>query len=276
MTKLQSLHPVLQSALRSATDAGRHAAAAAAPGQARGVDVARLARLCGLSAADGSAARRDIEQLLGWVAPIAAANLRLEKDVAPLVSFARDAAVPVAFGEAKTEDAECKGRALLKCSRSVDQATGLYIYPLPTIKVIAPWRIPAFFHDRNALLAYATEKDIPVFQTVAKPWSTDETLHHISEEDPNVTPPKDMWKLITDPEDSPNIPERIAITFEGGKPVKAQNKDDGKVITDGLEQFLYLSHLGRKHGIGRIDIVENRFIGIKRLELDASVSNCGT
>ncbi|KAI9338525.1 argininosuccinate synthase [Obelidium mucronatum] len=141
----------------------------------------------------------------------------------------------------------------------------------PSIKVIAPWRIPEFFErfpGRPALLAYAAEKGIPVFQTAAKPWSTDENLYHISYEagileDPNVTPPKDMWKLITDPEDAPNTPERISITFEGGKPVKIVNKVDGTTITDGLDQFLYLNQLGRKHGVGRIDIVENRFIGIK-------------
>ncbi|KAJ3229246.1 argininosuccinate synthetase [Chytriomyces hyalinus] len=141
----------------------------------------------------------------------------------------------------------------------------------PSIKVIAPWRIPEFFErfpGRPALLDYAAEKGIPVFQTAAKPWSTDENLYHISYEagileDPNVTPPKDMWKLITDPEDAPTTPERISIHFENGKPVKVVNKGDGKTCTDGLDLFLYLNHLGRKHGVGRIDIVENRFIGIK-------------
>ncbi|KAI9356988.1 argininosuccinate synthase [Zopfochytrium polystomum] len=146
-----------------------------------------------------------------------------------------------------------------------------YLALEPTIQIIAPWRIPEFFErfpGRSALLEYAASKGIPVFQTAAKPWSTDENLFHISYEagileDPNITPPKDMWKLITDPEDAPNTPERITIEFKKGKPVAVRNLDDGKVITDGLEQFLYLNALGRKHGIGRIDIVENRFIGIK-------------
>ena len=87
----------------------------------------------------------------------------------------------------------------------------------PSIQVIAPWRNPAFFKKfpgRPALLAYAEEKGIPVFQTAAKPWSTDENLYHISYEagileNPNTTPPKDMWKLTVDPEDAPNQPERI-------------------------------------------------------------------
>ncbi|TPX68779.1 argininosuccinate synthase [Spizellomyces sp. 'palustris'] len=142
----------------------------------------------------------------------------------------------------------------------------------PTIKVIAPWRDPDFyerFPGRPALLEYAAEKGIPVFQTAAKPWSTDENLYHISFEagileDPNVTPPTDMWKLTVDPENAPNTPERIAVHFENGKPVKVENATDkSAVYTDPLELFLYLNQLGRKHGIGRIDIVENRFIGIK-------------
>jgi argininosuccinate synthase len=141
----------------------------------------------------------------------------------------------------------------------------------PKIQVIAPWRIPEFynrFQGRSDLLAYAAEKGIPVQQTAAKPWSTDENLYHISFEagileDPNVTPPKEMWKLTTNPEEAPDAPEHIAITFKAGVPVKVENLDDGHVETDALDLFIYLNTLGRKHGVGRVDIVENRFIGIK-------------
>ncbi|KAJ1856395.1 argininosuccinate synthetase [Coemansia sp. RSA 1822] len=141
----------------------------------------------------------------------------------------------------------------------------------PKLQVIAPWRIPEFyqrFPGRNALLAYAAEKGIPVSQTPSKPWSTDENLFHISYEagileDPNVTPPKDMWKLTVDPEDAPNTPERITITFKEGKPVRVTNESDGTDVTDPLDLFLYLNTVARRNGVGRIDIVENRFIGIK-------------
>jgi argininosuccinate synthase len=142
----------------------------------------------------------------------------------------------------------------------------------PTIQVIAPWRDPAFYNrfpGRPALLAYAAEKGIPVVQTAAKPWSTDENLYHISYEagileNPLTAPPKDMWKLTTDPEDAPNTPERISIFFKNGIPYKVENRDTKKVIENkDLELFLYLNELGRKHGVGRLDIVENRFIGIK-------------
>jgi len=141
----------------------------------------------------------------------------------------------------------------------------------PSIKVIAPWRLPVFcerFQGRSDLLKYAAEKGISVSQTPSKPWSTDENLFHISYEagileDPDVTPPRDMWKLTADVEDAPDKPEHITIEFQKGIPVKVTNNDDNTIVTDSLDLFLYLNTIARKHGIGRIDIVENRFIGIK-------------
>ena len=70
-----------------------------------------------------------------------------------------------------------------------------------------------------------------------------------------------MWKLTTDPEKAPSTPDRITIQFNGGLPVKVI--DQNKTYTDEVDIFLALNALGRKHGIGRIDIVENRFIGVK-------------
>ncbi|KTA96089.1 Argininosuccinate synthase [Nakaseomyces glabratus] len=145
----------------------------------------------------------------------------------------------------------------------------------PDVQVIAPWRLPEFFNrfaGRKDLLDYAAEKGIPVAQTKAKPWSTDENMAHISYEagileDPNTTPPKDMWKLITDPMDAPNTPQDITLDFEKGIPVKLTYKDNstGKehVVTDALELALHVSNLGRANGVGRIDIVENRYINLK-------------
>ncbi|KAI9016020.1 argininosuccinate synthase [Hyaloraphidium curvatum] len=141
----------------------------------------------------------------------------------------------------------------------------------PSIKVIAPWRIPAFynrFQGRQDLLEYAAEKGIPVVQTKKAPWSMDENLYHISFEagileDPDCSPPDGMWKLTANAEDAPNTPEKIEIVFKDGVPIEVKNLEDGTVKTDALELFLYLNQLGRKHGIGRIDIVENRFIGVK-------------
>jgi argininosuccinate synthase len=124
------------------------------------------------------------------------------------------------------------------------------------------------FAGRSALLDFAAEKNIHVAQTKAKPWSTDENLFHISYEagileDPNITPPKEMWKLTVDPEDAPNTPERITITFEQGIPVKVVNHNDGHVETEAVKLFTYLNTVARRNGVGRIDIVESRFIGVK-------------
>lgn len=145
----------------------------------------------------------------------------------------------------------------------------------PDIKCITPWRMPEFFErfaGRKDLLDYAAEKGIPVTQTKAKPWSTDENQAHISYEagileDPNTTPPKDMWKLITDPTDAPEKPQDLAIEFSKGVPVKLSYKcnQTGKdvVVTKPLDIFLAASNLGRAHGVGRIDIVEDRYINLK-------------
>jgi argininosuccinate synthase len=140
----------------------------------------------------------------------------------------------------------------------------------PDVKVIAPWRMPEFinkFVGRKDLLNYAAEKGIPVTQTQEKPWSTDENLAHISYEagileDPDVTPPKDMWKLTVDPTDAPDTPEDFTVFFEKGNPVKIVY-ENGKEVTDSVDLFLTANAIARRNGVGRIDIVENRFIGIK-------------
>jgi len=142
----------------------------------------------------------------------------------------------------------------------------------PDIKVIAPWRLPEFYNrfaGRQALLDYASKNKIPVQQTAAKPWSTDENLFHISYEagileDPNITPPEDMWKLTTALTSAPATPEPISIEFKAGLPVKVTlPAEQNRTVTDPVDIFLTLNTLARKHGIGRIDIVENRFIGVK-------------
>jgi argininosuccinate synthase len=140
----------------------------------------------------------------------------------------------------------------------------------PTIQVIAPWRIPEFyetFKGRNDLLDYAAKKGIPVTSTKSAPWSMDENLAHCSYEagileDPNVEPPSEMWKLTQSPFDAPNEPEDVVIEFRKGLPVSLSAKSTG-TVTEPTELFLAANALARKHGVGRIDIVENRFIGLK-------------
>lgn len=139
----------------------------------------------------------------------------------------------------------------------------------PKIQVIAPWRIPKFFdrfQGRNDLLDYAAATDIPVTSTKAKPYSMDDNIAHCSYEagmleDPSVPPPDDMWTRTNDPRTAPDEPVDITVVFKQGLPVELGAGD--KKYTDSLELFMVLNDIGKKAGIGRIDIVENRFIGLK-------------
>jgi argininosuccinate synthase len=139
----------------------------------------------------------------------------------------------------------------------------------PGMTVIAPWKMPEFldrFKGRSDLMSYCAEHGIPVDASPKAPYSMDENLYHISYEsgvleDPNHPPVKDMFRLTVDPVDAPDQPEYITVSFKNGIPVKLTT-DEGEV-SDPLQLFMECNRLGGKHGIGRIDIVENRFIGIK-------------
>jgi len=141
----------------------------------------------------------------------------------------------------------------------------------PGIKIISPWKDPEFlsvFKGRTDLLRYASEKNIPVKATLAKPYSEDENLMHISHEagileDPMFSVQKSMLVKMVMPQDAPDRETRIVITFKDGIPVKVLNKDDGTVKEDPYELFDYLNKLGGENGIGLLDMVENRFVGIK-------------
>jgi argininosuccinate synthase len=141
----------------------------------------------------------------------------------------------------------------------------------PHLQVIAPWKDREFlqrFQGRGDLLAFAREHDIPVEATVEKPYSSDENLMHRSYEagmleDPLQVPPADMFKLTRSPLDAPDTPINLEIEFKDATPVRVENLDDGTVHDDPLGLFVYLNHLGGRHGIGRVDMVENRFVGIK-------------
>ena len=141
----------------------------------------------------------------------------------------------------------------------------------PDIKVISPWKDKEFlqmFKGRTDLLKYASEKKIPVKASIAKPYSEDENLMHISHEagvleDPMFTMSKDMLQKMVMPQDAPDIETRIVINFKDGLPIKVLNKDDGTVKEDPYELFVYLNDIAGKNGIGLLDMVENRFVGIK-------------
>ena len=141
----------------------------------------------------------------------------------------------------------------------------------PKIKVFAPWKDKEFldkFKGRSDLLKYAKEKKIPVSQTVKQPYSEDENLLHISHEagileDPSKECPVEVYNRSNTPEKAPDKVTKIAITFKDGIPVKVENLNDGTVKTDSLDLFIYLNKLGAENGIGHLDMVEDRYVGIK-------------
>ncbi|XP_058015299.1 argininosuccinate synthase [Ahaetulla prasina] len=141
----------------------------------------------------------------------------------------------------------------------------------PQIKIIAPWRMPEFytrFRGRSDLMEYAQDHGIPVPVTPSNPWSMDENLMHISYEggileNPKNHPPSAIYKKTRDPGTAPDCPDILEIEFKKGVPVKVTNMEDGTIYHTSLELFIYLNEIAGKHGVGRIDIVENRFIGMK-------------
>lgn len=132
----------------------------------------------------------------------------------------------------------------------------------PDIKVIAPWRQWPF-KSRQSLIEYASDHGIPVTATKEKPFSMDRNIFHISYEggileDPWEEPPQDMYTMMVPPEKAPDKPQYITLTFNEGNPVTLNG--------DTLSPASLLERLNRvagENGIGRIDIVENRYVGIK-------------
>ena len=132
----------------------------------------------------------------------------------------------------------------------------------PGIKVIAPWREWSF-QGRSDLIAYAKEHNIPVSATHEKPYSTDANLMHISYEggileDPWAGPPEEIFQLTRSPENAKSEAEAIEISFAQGEPVAINGEKLNPVSL--LER---LNRIGGEHGIGRVDLVENRFVGMK-------------
>ena len=136
----------------------------------------------------------------------------------------------------------------------------------PNIKVIAPWREERFrqqFPGRSEMIAYCAAKSIPVEASAKKPYSMDRNLLHISFEsgileDPWMEPPKDMFKLSVSPEDAPDRAEYVTLDFVRGICVAV----NGKRLSP-ANVMRMLNKLGGKHGVGRVDLVENRFVGMK-------------
>ncbi|MBI2661007.1 argininosuccinate synthase, partial [Candidatus Woesearchaeota archaeon] len=146
-----------------------------------------------------------------------------------------------------------------------------YMKLMPGIEIISPWKETEFlaqFNGRADLLKFAKENGIQVEATSEKPYSMDDNIMHISYEagqleDPAFEPDEGMFKKTVSPKQAPDKETKIMIEFKAGIPVKVINLIKKKEVTGSLRLFSYLNKLGSKNGIGRIDLVENRFVGMK-------------
>src|SRR6266516_3582819 len=132
----------------------------------------------------------------------------------------------------------------------------------PDIKVIAPWR-EWEFGGRTDLIAYAEAHGIPVSATIDKPYSTDRNLMHVSYEggileDPWSEPPENIFQMTRSPQDANDEPQYLEIGFQKGEPVSVDTEQLAPVAL-----LSRLNEIGGAHGIGRVDLVENRFVGMK-------------
>ncbi len=132
----------------------------------------------------------------------------------------------------------------------------------PDVKVIAPWR-EWDLKGREDCIAYAARYGIPTGITKEKPYSMDANLYHISYEggvleDPWAEPPAGMWRLTVDPEAAPDTPRVVEVAFEAGTPVAL----DGERM-DPVTLLATANRIAGEHGVGRVDLVENRFVGMK-------------
>ncbi|MFH1663944.1 MAG: argininosuccinate synthase [archaeon] len=142
---------------------------------------------------------------------------------------------------------------------------------LPEAEIISPWKEKEWleqFKGRSDLINYAEKNGIPVNATLEKPYSIDENLMHVSYEsgvleDASIEPEPEMFKFTVSPKNAPHKETKIFIEFNTGIPVKVTNLSKSEEVKGSLKLFEYLNKLGSENGVGRADIVENRFVGIK-------------
>jgi argininosuccinate synthase len=142
---------------------------------------------------------------------------------------------------------------------------------MPNVEIISPWKDQEFlsqFQGRTDMIKYAKEKGIPISSTVDKPFSMDDNLMHISYEagileDPAKEADEGMFKWTVSPKDAPDKETKIVIEFKSGVPVSVKDLTNGKTVDGPLPLFKYLNEVGASNGVGRIDLVENRFVGMK-------------
>ncbi len=146
-----------------------------------------------------------------------------------------------------------------------------YLSLFPEAEIISPWKTEEFlkqFQGRSDMIAYSEKHGIPIKATSKKPYSTDPNLMHISYEagvleDPSFEPEEDMFEMTVSPKKAPDKETVLTVEFRQGVPVKVINHTTKETVTGALRLFQYLNKVGGANGIGRDDLVENRFVGMK-------------
>ena len=197
-----------------------------------------------------------------FIFPLLRANAIYEGSYLLGTSIARPliAKQQIAVARREKADAVCHGAT----GKGNDQVRFelTYVALNPRIKIIAPWRL-WHFKSRQSLMAYAREQNIPIQVTPQKPYSSDRNIFHISFEggileDPWKEPAEDMFVLTVSPEKAPAKPLYLEITYRQGNPVAI----NGRALSP-ARLLAQLNRLGGMHGIGRVDVVENRYVGMK-------------
>jgi len=197
-----------------------------------------------------------------FVFPMLRANTLYEGSYLLGTSIARPLIAKRQVEIARTEHADAVSHGATGKGNDQVRFELTYAALAPELMVIAPWR-EWDLGSRTALMDFARRHDIPVPVTAERPYSTDRNLFHISYEggileDPWMEPPPKMFLLTNSPESAPDVPVYVEIDYEAGDPVAV---DGNRVPPVALLETL--NRLGGEHGVGRVDLVENRFVGMK-------------
>jgi argininosuccinate synthase len=197
-----------------------------------------------------------------YIFPMLRANAMYEGSYLLGTSIARPLIARRQIEIAERENIEAVGHGATGKGNDQVRFELTYLALNPSIKIIAPWR-EWTFRSRQDLIDYAKRHDIPVTATKAKPYSTDRNSFHVSYEggileDPWVEAPEEIFQMTVSPEKAPAKPLYVEIEYQHGNPVAL----DGKRLSPSA-LLAELNERGGAHGIGRIDIVENRYVGMK-------------
>ncbi len=197
-----------------------------------------------------------------FVFPVLRANAVYESGYLLGTSFARPLIARRQVEVARAEGADAVAHGATGKGNDQVRFELTYAALAPDLQVVAPWR-EWDLRSRSDLMAYARRHGIEVPATPERPYSMDRNLFHISYEggileDPWVEPPPKMFLWTVAPEEAPDAPREVQVEFEAGVPVAVDGERLGPVAL--LER---LNRLGAEHGVGRVDLVENRYVGMK-------------